>query len=173
MVGISLDKASVTYCYNGGNVENKGTGTCTAGIVARNTVGAGSEEVGVAGQGSIVQYCYNSGNITSNGTFVGGLCGQNRKYCTMKNLYESNTAIIKSKGTTTANNIGKTPNYAGKLVGGDVYYNENNKIDATYVKDNYVEALPNIYYVVNRCNAGNSMHWSNSNVNEPTLLWEK
>lgn len=156
----------ITYSYNLGSVTNENTGRLVGGIVGSNEAFNGSKHI--ATRASTVSYSYNSGNVTSKGTLIGGITGINQQYCYIKNCYISNTATVKYNTTSATANIGSSSNYLGKFIG--QAYSKN----STYVNNvGVLETMPTVYNVVNGLSDEKSSYWSNTNLNEPKLLWEK
>ena len=162
IVGTSNNITTIEYCYNLGNILNNTTGTKVGGIVGNcNT----------ENKYNVIQNCYNKGNITSYGIMLGGIIGYNSQYVRILNCHISNSTQVKYKTTLIANEWGNSNNnYLGKLIG-SAYTNEEFYINnVTDIKD---ENMPTVYEVMNKFNNEKSDNWSDNNLNQPNLLWQK
>ena len=116
---------------------------------------------------STVSYCYDSGNVTSKNAYTGGIVGRPSVYCEVKNCYIYSDAKIQYNGTDATDNIGSAENnYLGKILG-------NLPNNVTEENNDVLDEMPTVYYVVNGLSDGESEYWSNSNLDQPKLLWEK
>lgn len=156
----------ISYCYNLGDIENKGTKAIgVGGIVGENCAYNGTTQV--EERKSIISYCYNKANIVSVNERIGGIAGLNANYCEIKNCYVYSNSKIKYNTVEATNTIGDTKNnYLGKIIG----WNNEKAIESD---NGIIDNMPTVYKVVNGLKDGSSEIWSNSNVNAPKLKWEK
>ena len=156
----------VSYCYNLGDIENKGTKLIgVGGIVGENCAYNGSAQV--EERKSIISHCYNKSNIVSVAERIGGIAGFNADYCEIKDCYVYSNSKIKYNTVEATDNIGNTKNnHLGKIIG----YNIENAIESN---NGILDNMPTVYKVVNGLKDGNSEIWSNSDLNAPKLKWEK
>lgn len=161
IVGFAQNCSEIKYCYNLGSINIIKTTSSQGGIAGRLRSALSSNEYEKA---SSIQNCYNSNNVTSQGEVVGGICGLNYKYCSVKYCYVS--AGIKVKDTTTK--INSTEG----IIGQDNGISSDNEV---------LQNMPTVYEVVNAntngINNGDSQYWSkteysNADLQTPKLIWE-
>lgn len=155
---VGLNRGKVEYCYNLGNVLNNGNLKYIGGIVGLSD----TKDI------SFVENCYNKANITSNGIIVGGIVGYNADYCKINNCYISNLSQVKYGTILATSQWGSKTNYIGKIVG----YLANQTYVTNVASINDAD-MPTVYDVLNKFSENMSIVWSNSNLNQPNLLWEK
>lgn len=121
----------------------------------------------VCGGESLIEFCCNISNVNGEDKSIGGICGRDSEVTVIRNCYLSSFSEIKYNGSVVTNDIGNEKNnYVGKFIGISL------KTSITDFEN--VGVLTNtLYYVVNGNSNENSQYWSNSNVNEPNLLWEE
>lgn len=152
------------YCYNLGNIEYIGEKPEIGGIVGTNN---NINNDKLEKSKSKVLFCYNSGNISSLAKVIGGITGFNNSYCEVKDCYVYSGAKVQYNGTDATENIGSsTNNYLGKIIG-------NQATNAVESNNGTLDEMPTVYYVVNGLSNEKSDYWSNTNLDEPKLLWEK
>lgn len=154
----------IENCYNKGNITNEGLGGKVGGIVGENSAFDGTI-TNVEERKSIVVSCYNYANLISNVGYTGGISGLNSKYCNVENCYIYSNIKIKYNDTLATENIGNsTSGQLGKIIGINEGEETNNGV---------LDEMPSVYYVVNGLCNEKSRYWSNSNLEQPKLLWEK
>ena len=166
IVGRSRAYGIVTCCYNLEKVEYKGLKVGVGGIAGDNAAYDGTAHV--EERKSIISNCYNKADVISETQRLGGIVGENSEYSEIKNCYVYSSAKIQYNDTEATNNIGNyETNYSGKIIG--VNYNSNSADE----NNGTLDEMPTVYYVVNGLSDGKSEYWSNSNPDQPKLLWEK
>ena len=171
IVGRVAGNILVEYCYNLGEINNNGTAGYVGGVVGINRLP--NNVTSDSDIKAVINYCYNSANVISTGnvTGVGGLVGNNNQNCYIKNSFRLISSEVKNNTTIATQPVGTSSNnYTGRLIGKCYDYN------APYIENVYnttEENMPTVYNVVNRLNDGESLYWSNIDVNAPKLLWEK
>jgi len=164
IVGVAKHKIIVEFCYNMGTIQitsNGGHAGGIAGILISNDADNPNSYYA-----SKVQYCYNSATVSANGKYVGGIVGHVDNYCSVKNCNVSSDLIVRGNGKTATANRGQQEDYIGKIVG------NLGIVSSDYLGNNTNSITVSVYYVVNGHSSGSSSYWSNSNVNQPKLIWE-
>lgn len=178
--GYSEGYTNVEKCYNRGEIIGNNV-SVIGGIVGNNRsrkydINSIPTEVLVAK--SQINYTCNIGSINSNGVRIGGICGNNEQYATVKNNYILQGLEIKKGSTKATSTIGASSSYLGKYVGyayssDSNYISGNGEITNTITTENEIEDITNtVYYIINGMNADESEYWAKDDVTQPSLKWE-
>ena len=176
--GFSEGHTNVEKCYNKGNIINGNASI--GGIVGRNL-----SRKYINGQISIqetaksqVSYTCNIGSVNSNGVNIGGICGNNSQYCSVKDNYILRGLEVKKGSTNAIKLIGESNDYLGKIIGSaystsNNYIERNAEITNNTIAENGTEDITDtVYYIVNGYNEGESEYWAKDDVTHPSLKWE-
>ena len=156
--------SGIENCYNIGNIENNITVYNVGGIV-----GLIQKVSNTQTYDAYIKNCYNVGNVITAGNVTGGIVGAiGSPDCKVTNCSILNLIKVKYRTTEITTQYGNSSYRYGRFIGWDQYSSV-----YTDIKELTKDTIPTVYDVLNKFNSEQSTIWSNSNPNEPKLLWQE